>query len=476
MAQIGLNITITGLTGNLIIRWKKSSSPLAEAGRNATPSLLTFPYDDVYVISNLSPVVYIVELWRSDDGTSLSQLIKDWSIDASKQSVATITTFQYKVDRGWNNTTPVSTGTEVWADPSDLDVTLVDERLDGYTQDQLIVHESGYGNLLNSEYDLFAGGGITLLGGRTFNVDTPWTITITSFSETTIPATEGGAMFDGVVILTANQDFDDITTPLANKLCIANWAGSVGTITFPDLTLIPDDTHVAFNTHGGSQNYLVLQFDAGDTVKFLNQNVNVIYVAKCQKISLYFKGGVCYVLDEPSNAIRRGQVANDYDSLRATNTGSFVLANESSGELLESDYPGIYAFVESLASGSVPLGTGVGQWSYDSGGAVYPNKRNFGIQTTAPKKIRVPHLIGMVAKLSSTPGVYEADAVKQHLHALQYKIGKSDDNESGVSSQYMREFGAAGGTNYGNDSANTDSTGGSENLVKSYSQIPFIYL
>lgn len=475
MSQIGLNITITGLSGNLIIRWLKASSPLAEVGRNANPSLLTFPYDDVYVIPNLQPVVYIVQLWRSDDGIALDQLIKDWSIDASKQTVATISTFQYKVDRGWDNTTPVATGTEVWADPADLDVTLVDERLEPYTQDQLIVHEAGYGNLLNAEYELFAGGGITLLGGRTFNAGTSWTVTITSFSEETITTSEAGAMFDGVQILEADQDFDDISTPLANKLCICDFVTTVGTITFPDLTLIPDGTHVTFNTHGGAQNYLVLQFDAGDTVKFLNQDVNVIYVAKCQKISLYFDGGVCYVLDEPSNAIRRGQIAPDYDAARATNTAALILANESTGELLESDYPGLYAFVEGLSSGSVPLGTSVGQWSYDSGGGVYPNKRNFGIQTTAPKKIRVPHLAGMVIKFG-TPGAYEADGVGEHSLTYAYKQGKSDDNEAGVSGEYLRKAGAAGGTNYGDTSITYTIRSGQENKVKSVGQTPYIYL
>lgn len=477
MAQIGLNISISGLSGNLIIRWVRAASPLAEVGRNATPSLITFPYDGVYVIIDLIPVVYIVQLWRSDDGTALSQLIKDWSIDASTGSgEASIQTYQYVVDRGWDNTTPENTGTEVWADPSDLDITLIDERLAGFTKDQMIVHEAGFGNKLNNEYDLEPGGGITLLGGKTFDSSVAWFITVATVISDA--GNDSGvfsplAKFAGIVSMTANADFD---ATHYNRLVIANGSGTSLTETFPDLTLIPDDTHVTFNTHKGTQNYLLLQFDPGDTVSFMGQLVNIIYVPKCQIISLYFSVGVCYVIDEPTNAIRRGMVAPDYDATRDADTGALIYADESMGELNRDDYPGLYAFVAQLTGAAVcTLGTAIGQWSYDSGGGVYPNKRKYGIDTVA-FTFRVPHLSGVVAKYSSTPGVYEADAVLAHTHVIGFKIGKSDDNESGVSTGYMRKTGSVGGSAYGDDTTVTNSTGSSENLVKSYSQKPFIYL
>lgn len=477
MSQIGLNITITGLSGNLIIRWKKASAPLAEVGRNDNPSLLTFPYDDIYVITNLSPVVYIVELWRSDDGIALDQLIKDWSIDASQSSETTVRTFQYQVGRGWDNTAPVATGAEVWADPSDLDVVLVDERLDGFTKSQMTVHQAGYGNLLDAEYDLFAGGGIELVGGKTFDQDVAWFITVAETVQVTTPDTGTSEMFADVEEITADRDFFvDSTDNLYNKLCPVNGAGTTVEIVFPDLALIPDGTHVTFNTHKGSQNYLVLQFDAGDTVQFMGQLVNIIYIPKCQVISLYFHSGVCYVVTEPSNALRRGMVAPDYDATRDADTGALIYADEATGVLDKADYPGLYAFILQLSgTGVAVLGSLINQWSYDSGGGVFPNKRKYGIDTGA-ETFRVPHLSGMVAKYSATPGVYEADAVLAHTHVIGFKIGKSDDNESGVSTGYMRKTGSAGGTNYGDDTTVTESTGAAENLIKSYSQKPFIYL
>lgn len=473
MAQIGLNITITGLSGFLIIRWKKASAPLAEVGRNDNPSTLTFPYDDVYVIPDLLPIVYIVELWRSDDGIALDQLIKDWSIDASRDSsTATINTYQYVVDRGFTNVTE-ATGDEVWADPADQDVILVDERLDGFTKDEMIVHEAGFGNKLNSEYDLFAGGGIELLGGKTFDSGVAWFITTTATSSDVLPETSAGEMFEGVEEMPADHDFD---TDHRNKLIITDGSGTTLTETFPDLTLIPDGTHVTFNTHKGTQNYLVLQFDPGDTVHFMNQDVNVIYVPKCQVISLYFFAGVCYVITEPSNALRRGMVAPDYDATRDADTGALIYADESTGELGKADYPGLYEFVNQLLGNAVAvLGTALNQWGYDSGGGVFPNKRKWGIDTGA-ETFRVPHLSGMVAKYSATPGVYEADAVKTHTWTQDFKQGKSDDNEAGVSGEYLRKAGAAGGTNYGNTTVTFLYTGNADNLIKSYSQKPFIYL
>lgn len=412
MARIGLNITITGLTGFLIIRWVKASAPLAEVGRSAA---FPFDYDDVYNITDLQPVVYIVQLWRSDDGVALDQLIKDWAIDASVYNEATISTTQYKVDRGWNNTAPVATGPEVWADPVDTDTELTDERLDGATKDELIVHEAGYGNLLDAEYELKPGGGIILQGGRTFNADTPWFITRSQIVANIVTTPAGtNTPFEGVSVLTADRDFYiSDTDNLYNRLVIANWPGSVGVVTFPDLSLIPDGVHVTFNTHQGSQNYLRLQFDAGDTVKYLGQDVNVIDVAKGQKISLYFNAGVAYVTDEPANALKRGMIVADYDGGRAAATGAYIAADEATGELLEADYPGLYAWTAALPAGTVPLGTSAGQWSYDSGGGVYPNKRFYGIQTTGTLKMRVPHLIGVSAKFgaSAAAGEYEADNV-----------------------------------------------------------------
>lgn len=475
MAQIGLNITATGLSGFLIIRWVRPSAPLAEVGRS---DVFPFPYDDVYTITDLAPVVYTVQLWRSDDGVVLDQLIKDWSIDASKETRTTIVTYQYLVGRDSSGTSPD------WYDPAPGSDTLNDARLDGFTKDQLLVHEAGFGNKLDSEYDLNPGGGIILTGGKQFDEGVAWFITAASTEQVTITESSGAAMFADVVVVSEDRDlYVDANDNLYNKLVLIEAASPVLTINVPDLTLIPDDTHVTFQTHGGSQNYFVLQFDSDDSVRFFNQLVNIIYLARCEKLSLYFKDGVCRVIDYDGNAIRRGSVSQDYDATRHTDTGAFLYADEAIGELDKADYPALYEFVDQLSGDAVcALGTGVGQWSYDSGGGVYPNKRKYGIDTVA-ETFRVPHLEGVTAKNASTPGVYEADKVGDLEIEVRSGTGGDKTNTLNNGGGSVINCGFSGMDSFG-AWFNNKVTGtsvllrslNSENKVKSYLQKPFIYL
>lgn len=402
MARIGLNTSISGLTGELIIRWVKASAPLAEVGRLPAAA---FPYDAVDNLTDLDPVVYIVQWWRSDDGVALDQLIKDWAIDASLQNLTTLVTYQYVTDRGDGEV-------GVWADPEAGDTTLVDTRLDGVSKSDLILHEAGYGNYIDADYDLLASGGIELLFGKQFDADSRWFVTV-SITESVPIVTPSTVIsrYIGVEVLSADTDFyTDATDNLYNKLVIADFSTTVGQVTFGDLALIPDGTFVTFQTERGAQNYLTLQFDPGDSVRFLNDDVNVIYLAKCESISLFFYDGVCYVTDYRGRNLQRGQVLPDYDTARATNTTACILADEATGVLDSVDYPGLYEWLTAMPTGKVPLGAGVGQWSYDSGGGVYPNKRFYGIDTGAGT-FRVPHLSGVSIKVGSTPGTYEADNV-----------------------------------------------------------------
>lgn len=460
MAQIGLNISISGLTGKLLIRWVRAAAPLTQVGRSAA---FDFPYDDVYVISDIAPVVYIVQLWRSDDGVALDQLIKDWSVDASKDTRSVVTTYQYKVGRGDFGTAPD------WADPVGGQTTLTDQRIDGFTKEQLLVHEAGYGNKLDAEYDLVSGGGIELLDGKQFDEGVAWFITTFSTEIVTLPPTNGNPkLYADIEIITEDRDFFvDESDNLYNKLCIASKEGSVLEIVFPDLADIPDDTYVTFQTQQGLQHYLKLQFDPGDTVWFLNQQENVIYLAKNEKITLYFKAGVCYVIDYDGNALKRGMISHDYDSNRDSDRGGLLYADESTGELSRDDYPALYEFIAALSGSAVcSLGIAVGQWSYSNAG-VYENKQKYGIDTVA-FTFRVPHLSGLTPKLTGTPGNYESDQVGE-FSFTGYKLQKS------------------GTSNHVHVIANIDDVGpqppppftfnaGKITRVKSYSQKPFVIL
>ncbi len=482
MARIGLTISVSGYTGNLLILWRETvaGNPTPpETGRSAA---LTFPYDDVYSIDNINPVVHLVELWRSADGTTLTELIDQWSIDASLYNAIRFVEYQYKVGRGWNNTNQ-STGTELWEDPENGDTELTDERLANATKDDITVHMAGYGRLLKDEYDLKTGGGITLNYDKVFDQDVAWFISYYTVETANVTVTTT-SLYSDVETVTADRDlYVDSTDNLYNKLVIINSLNPVVEITFPDLALIPNNTKVTFNTHRGSQNYLALQFDTGDTVYFCNQAVNVIWLARGEEISLYFKGGVCYVTSYYGNAKIRGSVHSDMDSSRHTDTGAFLLADESTGELDADDYPALYAFIENLpASHSVALGTGSGQWgqavTVNSGlinqATTYPNKCKYGIDTVA-RTFRVPHLKNLGRRFVNTgenPGRYQHDAVGKFEATITVQKGNSYTGNPNND-----RFGN-GSNNPANVATGTSKleTGNTETIMKNFGETPYIVL
>jgi len=76
MARIGLNIYVAGYTGELLIVWKETVPGDPTPPETGRSDAFAFPYDAVYTINNISPVTHVVELWRSDDGVTLDELIK----------------------------------------------------------------------------------------------------------------------------------------------------------------------------------------------------------------------------------------------------------------------------------------------------------------------------------------------------------------------------------------------------------------
>ena len=479
MARIGLNSTFSGYTGKLLFRWVAASSPLAEVGRSAA---FDFPYEDVYTINDLDPVAYIVEAWRSDDGIALDELITDWNIDATLYNEVSAITYEYKVGRG--DTEGTEGDGDYWIDPSDTDTELIDERLDGYEKSDMIVHEAGYGNRSIDEYELRTGGGIVLQDSYTFNQDTRWFITVfRTVTQSIPPNTSSQNQYAGVSVVTADRDiYIDSTDNLYNKLVIANKAGAVLTLNFPDLALIPNHTRITFNTHTGTYNYLKLQLDTGDTINYCGQARNVIYIPKCEVVSFYFFDGAGYVTDPPLRALLRGKVVGDMDSSRGTDTGAYLLADESTGVLTKADWPGLYEFIENLpASHAVPLGTGSGQWSeavtVNSGkineATTYPNKSKFGIDTVA-ETCRVPHLKNLAARFINTgeyPGRYQHDAVGSFEGTLSVEHGFTFTGPPNST-----RFGNGANSPSYEDHAAIMDTGNSETTMKNYGEIPFIVL
>jgi hypothetical protein len=485
MAQIGLDVFVSGYTGKLLIVWREAvqGNPTPpETGRSAA---FNFPYDAVYSIVGINPVTHQIELWRSSDGIALDELIKRWEVDAGKINVAIFKNFEYKVGRGWDNTSPVNTGTEVWADPADTDTVLVDERLDGAVKDDLIIHEAGFGRKLQDEYDLHAGGGIELKYGKTFDQDVAWFITWSKIIEGTATVVTT-SLYKEVEEVSADRDvYIDATDNLYNKLVIANCENPVLTLVFPDLSLIPNHTKITINTHNGNQHYVALQFDAGDSVRFLNEDKNIIYLAKDEDISIYFKDGVATIYAYHGKALQRGNVLRDMDTSRAGNSGAYLLADEATGVLDADDYPGLYEWITNLpANHSVALGSSAGQWSQSvvvnpgkiNEATTYPYKSKYGIDTVA-RQFRVPHLKGLSGRMLNAgeyPGRYEHDKVGSFQADMTIRKGYDY-----TGSPNINDVVGNGDPNHEenkNLTARAFDTDNAESTVKNFGEVPFIIL
>lgn len=470
MAKIGLNIVVSGFTGKLLIRWLENSAPLSEVGRSDP---FDFPYNDVYTITGLNPVAHLVQLWQSVDGVALTQLITEWQIDATLYNEVSSNTYQYQVDRGWDNTAPLATGPEVWADPVNLDTELTDERLDGATQDELLVHEAGYGNKINSEYELKPGGGIILLGGKTFDNSVAWFITYTRIitQQETETVSSSGEITD-VQVITANTNFyTDVSTNLYNKLVIANGSGPSLVVAFQALSLIPNNTKVHFQTHRGAQNYLALQFNVGDTVYFNGQQVNVIHLAKGEEIKLWFKDGVCYVVSYQGNAKIRGLIIGDSQD-RSTTNGAFMLADESVGVLDAADWIGLYTWLKTLPPGVTVSMTA---WATD--------KTKWALDEIA-ETFRPPHLENMHRRFrdgAEAPGTYLADGVGPHYHEAGTETTNTPAFRRSNLNHTRKNWNVGNTDNSDKSSTDINKIGATEDYatettVKAYKEIPMIYL
>lgn len=396
MAQIGLNISFTGYTGKLLVVWKKATAPLTEVDRS---DAMDFPVDTILAVPNLSPEVYNFEFWQSADGVSLDTLIKGpWSIDASAFAEGVATTYEYVVGRGWNNTSPEDTGTQVWADPIDGDTEIVDERYAGVAKQDIQVSMRGTGLRRKDEWDVLSGGGVQLsVSGEAFaNGDS---IFVTVFNKTSSPSgstSSGGSDYTDIKVVGSNETVD---ATYKNKLIFCNGSGSVTTITFPAFSTLADQK-IKFVTHAMTGNYLKLQFNGSNTVAFSGENRNVIYLTKGRMFEIVIKNNVVYVLSSITDSGYDVRGKRDF----ADDVKPHQLLRDGTVRQI-SDFPGI---VEWMNTAGVALITTFASWN------TADNKHKYYLNTVAGE-FALPNDAGMVHKGSlATPGTYEADQVGEY--------------------------------------------------------------
>lgn len=456
MAQIGLDLYFTGFTGNLIVVWKKASSPLAEVGRS---DALPFPVDETIAVPNLSPETYNFEFWQSSDGITLDTLIRGpWSIDASAFSGGIAKQYEYVVNRGWNNTTPVVTGTEVWADPSEGDTEIVDERYAGVAKEDVSVSMRGTGKRRKDEWDVRSGGGIQLMvGGEIFSDgDSIFVDVFQKVSTDSVSSSSASSDYTDVKNVSANDTLD---ASYKNKLINCTGAAAVTTISFPALSTLADQK-IKFITHSMTGNYLTLKFNGSETVSFAGANRNQIHLSKGRMWEILIKSNVVYVQSDIS--------ASGYDVRGRRDFADDVKPHQllRDGTIRQTaEYPGIVEWINSLSPSSVINSRG--SWNTD------PNRNKYYLNDSLGE-FSLPDDRNMHARALSVfdgsvaIGRYEADQVKAHTHTTD--IPSRDFSNSGSTGPDLTgtDGGASGGSKR---TFTTSSVGGSENTVKNYGQL-----
>lgn len=480
MAKIYIKYDFSAISSPYIILvCVENSAPLAEVGRIV---LSPGSYAGGSTFSGINPTQHTVKYYQSGDGSALGSLIGTLSVDATIYNEPQIEIITFQVDAGRG---------EPYYDPAAGDNSYSNPSLAGCTKDpegegdKFVLYQEGLG-MVDPSYIDDSTNGFTFNTDKTFQPDERYQI-IKYVTVSTQPQELITRPFADIIELDADITFGSTHY---NSFIRADFAGSVGTITFPAHASVPNYTRVKISTHGGSQNYLVLQFNGSETVKFCNQNKNKIYLAKCEEIELHWKDGVCYVVDYKGAFLNRGNVVASY----AATSGPFLPAHVDTGVLYKTDYPGLYAFIESL-----PVGTAVALANWNdtqtiNGETKYVNRSRYGIDTIT-ETFRVPHLANLThrflkasgttdtERVNDVAGGYQADELREHDHTTHAQGGIAGSggpyflNRAAGSKRYA----GAGGDNFGggtavDDTMRTSEDGGIETRMENYGQIPLIQL
>lgn len=312
-----------GETGYVIMVPKKTTAPLSnvvctiDGVINQTRKVYPAPHSEVSVlIEDLEQVWYFIRFYRSADGVALDEEILTIAGNAKSGAAYPVTRYEYVVDRG-NDNISEGTGDEVWSDPVSGTIELRDERL---AYKYYWVQERGTGDLLqiSSSKEILdrsdAGGGFDFTQpGKQFNEGGVYVVTVIEKTDVADSGGSGGGSSLSIVNLTADDTFD--TATMNGALIFANKAGSgLLTLTFGALAGI-GNCSFSVSTHGGNQDYLALQLNAGDTVKHQRKDRNVILMGKGEDISIVIDSNIMYVVQDGISKVVGQRIFGDRTEL-----------------------------------------------------------------------------------------------------------------------------------------------------------------
>lgn len=410
MAIGSLNVThnFTGETGYIIAVLVKSTAPLTEIERVVYPA----PHSQqTYLFENLQPVWHLIRFWRSSDGVALDEEVLTLAGNARSGAIYSVSRYEYVVDRGESDP-------GVWADPVVNDIGIRDTRL---LNGVYWVEERGTGSLLTDEIvdRSDEGGGFDFTEPlKVMNSGGVYIVTVIERQDIFGDSDSGSFMGEGVFILDEDQDYSNNLH--SGKILIADFLTTVGTLTIPNLLLVPDG-EFTLQTHGGLQRNVVIQLDVGDTVNFRKQAVNKIVLGEGEQIKIMFLDNVMYVLEFTTNHFRLGQ--RIWADMVLLNT---IPADGVSRVI--ADYPRVEELLDSLPVGAVVNSVTWNTSSVDpvDGQTKYDNK---GFWMREGLNFRPPDMRDKSVKaISATDGSiisgrYEHQRMLPHDHDLRGSFG-----------------------------------------------------
>lgn len=459
MAHIFIKTSVLDFTGYAIYRVVENSAPTVQITRQAFAA----PHPERGVtFAPLRPVMHQVQLWESADGTSLDTLHATIDIDASINNEMQWTFIEFVVDRGNPGLVSGDTGDPVAGTVAYLDARMLKGLTTGYS-----IVQRGVGPLRADEYtDDTVHGGFRLAGGPTFFHLDSWFVTV--FTATTVQ-TEVVPDFDVIV------EPDDVTIDETyfGKLIVGSGGGDLQTLELPLFADIPDKTRMSFSTQYGAYNYLKLQMQVGDLIKFNDSDKNAVYLARGERIDFIFKAGICYIISYDGRARERGKLYGDYTQRVGTviSDGSEYDAAEMEGlwDWLINDAPANVKCTYALWAASDVV----------DGDTVFLRKGLFAVDL-AGETFKVPDVSGMFERYlltgdtERTPnnaGGFQNQAVGPHVHAVDVPSSNSDAGSGKA---------ATGGDALGGDSPvtpfDTEANTGTETRPVNIGKIPLIIL
>jgi len=267
-----------------------------------------------------------------------------------------------------------------------------------------------------------------------------------------------------------------------SKRFMLDCSGSTQEITLPLLSALAEGDYLYLeHKRGGVQAQSKILTSGSDKIlyngfNFPSNELSEIWLAKGQ--SLYLRKESTY-----------WEIINDYKGTKLGERMSSTFLTHPNwlpedGRLLNGDeYPALYWWIRNI----LPSTHYITDDTVVSPSYAHPGNRQgqFVIHSTL-KDFRMPNTQALSEKGLSDfdsygadserpydyPGGWQDSQNKAHIHTGNYKQGRSDDSESGVSSGYLKKQGTGGG-NYGNISQDVESSGGSEVRVQN---IGVIYL